>query len=348
MNATDHKCPACSASLPFDPTTGTWKCEYCGTTYTIEDLEKVEAKNSEREAKKDRINGRKMDVDEYSCPNCGAKIVTDENTTATFCVYCGSTSIIKNRLRGMYQPDMIIPFKTTKEQAIEAFKKCTKGKLFAPSDFAKKEQIEKISGVYIPFWLYDCVAEGEISGTAEKINTWTAGDYRYTKTDTFEVARSGKATFDKVPVDGSKKFDDDIMDSIEPFSYDELKDFSASYLSGFLAEKYDVDEDEAYSRAKERVNTTFRDELKRDITGYTTVSASNEKSNISSTKADYAMFPVWMLNIKYKDKLHTFAMNGQTGKMIGNVPICVSKALFWALGVFLGSFGILSLILYLI
>lgn len=348
MNATDHKCPACSASLPFDPATGTWKCEYCATTYTLEELERFEAKNSERETRKNKFSGKKMDVDEYSCPNCGAKIITDENTAATFCVYCGSTSIIKNRLQGMLEPRAIIPFKTTKEQAIEAFKKCTKGKLFAPSDFAKKEQIEKISGVYIPFWLYDCETDGNIDCTCTKVSTWTAGNYEYTKTDTFNATRSGSAEFEKVPVDGSKKFDDDTMDSIEPFKYEELKDFSASYLSGFLAEKYDVDDDEAYERAKVRIAKTFKDELKKDMVGYSTVTINSEKMNIENSNTDYVMLPVWMLNIKYKDKMHTFAMNGQTGKMIGNIPICATKALLWILGVFFGTFGIVSLLTYLI
>lgn len=347
MNATDHKCPACSASLPFDPTTGNWKCEYCAGEYTLEELEKFESKNVECDSRKNKFSGKKMDVDEYSCPNCGAKIVTDENTTATFCVYCGSTSIIKNRLQGILEPSAIIPFKTTKEQAIEAFKKCKKGKLFAPKDFAKKEQIEKISGVYIPFWLYDCEADGGVIGTATKVSTWRSGDYRYTKTDTYEVARDGMAKFQKVPVDGSKKFDDDIMDSIEPFKFDELKGFSPSYLSGFLAEKYDVDDEEAYERAKTRITSTVKEELKKDIVGYSTVMVADNRISIDNSNTDYVMLPVWMLNIKYNGKMYTFAMNGQTGKMIGNIPICASKALLWVLGVFAGSFALVSLLTYL-
>lgn len=348
MNATDHKCPACSASLPFNPETGNWKCEYCGTEYTLEELEEFEAKNRKREERRNRYSAKKMDVDEYSCPNCGAKIITDENTAATFCVYCGSTSIIKNRISDMLEPKFIIPFKTTKSQAIEAFKKCTKGKLFAPKDFAKKEQIEKISGIYIPFWLYDCDADGRIECLGTKTRTWRSGDYRYTKTDTYRVARGGNAKFEKVPVDGSKKFDDDTMDSIEPFNYEELTNFSASYLSGFLAEKYDVDDDEAYERAKLRMTGTIKSELKNQIVGYDTVVTNSEQIDIDNLNTDYVMFPVWLLNIKYKDKMHTFAMNGQTGKMVGNIPVCIPKALLWAIGVFLGSFGAVSLLMYLI
>ena len=183
MQASDYKCPSCSAPLTFNPESGSWKCEYCFRDYKLEDLEKNEEKFNDLDSKET------IDVDEYTCSSCGAKIVTDENTTATFCVYCGNTSIIKNRLTGMLKPSFVIPFKTTKEQAINSFLKFKKGKPFAPKEFGKKEQIEKLTGVYIPFWLYDADAEGEISGTAAKVRTWREGNYRYTKTDFYKLYR---------------------------------------------------------------------------------------------------------------------------------------------------------------
>lgn len=342
MEAIDHKCPACSASLPYNAETGTWKCEYCASEYTMEDLEKYDKADEGYSSK------RKMDVDEYSCPNCGAKIITDENTTATFCVYCGSTSIIKNRLTGVLEPDGIIPFKATKEEAIEAFKKCQKGKLFVPKDFNEKENIEKITGVYIPFWLYDCELEGSIEGIGSRSRSWTVGNYRYTKTDRYRVIRGGTANFKKVPVDGSTKFDDDTMDSIEPFIYEELAEFSHAYLSGFLAEKYDVEDGTAYNRAKLRVRNTFVERLKKDTLGYDGIVVQNENIDIDNTKIKYVLLPVWMLNIKYKNKTYLFAMNGQTRKMIGNIPVSISKALLWALGILGGSSIIITIIMYLL
>lgn len=338
MEAIDHKCPACSASLPYNPKSGKWKCEYCANEFTIEDLEKYEKPEESYTSK------RKMDVDEYSCPNCGAKIIAEENTTATFCVYCGSTSIIKNRLTGVLEPDYIIPFETTKEDAIEAFKRCQKGKLFAPRDFGSKENIEKIRGVYIPFWLYDCELNGSIECKGTRVTSWTSGNYIYKKTDKYNVVRGGTASFEKVPVDGSTKFDDDTMDSLEPFLYSGLVEFSHSYLSGFLAEKYDVKDNEAYNRAKLRVKNTFIDGLKRDASKYDSLLVEHENIDIDSTKIKYVLIPVWMLNIKYKDKMHLLAMNGQTKKMVGNIPVSIPKAIMWALGVLGGSSVIITLI----
>ena len=314
MEVLDHKCPACTAKLPFNPVTQKWDCEYCGLSYNLEELEKFEKKQNKN--KKSNV-----DADVYECPDCGAKVIADENTTATFCVYCGNTNIIKNRLTDEFKPLKIIPFKNTKEEAISAFKRFKTGKIFTPKDFSKETNIEKLTGVYIPFWIYDCNVDGNIDVSATKVTRWRSGDYKYTKTDSYAVKRAGNMSFDNVPVDGSTKFDNDTMDSIEPFNYQELKDFNMSYLSGFLSEKYDVNKEEAYKRAYERIEKSTIDELKSTINFYDSVNIVNSNINVDVKEAEYILLPVWMLNVKYKDKMHMFAMNGQTGKMVGNIPI---------------------------
>lgn len=328
MDVLDHECPSCGANIPFNPDTQKWDCKYCGASYTLEDFEKYD-KEIKKEEKTDK--NENIDMDEYSCPNCGAKVVTDSNTSATSCVYCGSTTILKNRLQGEFKPSKVIPFSQSKEKAVEEFYKFSKKKWFAPKEFCKKENIQKVEGVYIPFWLYDCDSNGKIVADAKRISSWTSGDYRYTKTDYYLCQREGDMDFVGVPVDGSTKFADDIMDSIEPYSYEGMKDFNPSYLSGFLAEKYDVEKDDAYSRAKMRVKNTTIEELKNDIRGYNFVNVKESNIDVEKKKDEYVLMPVWMLNIKYKDKMHTFAMNGQTGKMVGNVPISAKKLTLTAL-----------------
>ena len=345
MEVLDHKCPACTAKLPFNPTTQMWDCEYCGTSYKLEELEEFERKQNKKESDVKKSN---VEADVYECPNCGAKVITDENTTATFCVYCGSTSIIKNRLTDEFRPVKIIPFKNTKKEAIAAFKKFKRGKIFTPKDFSNENNIEKLTGVYIPFWVYDCDVEGNVNVSAKKIKTWRSGNYRYTKTDQYSVVRSGNMAFEKVPVDGSTKFDDNTMDSIEPFNYEGLKEFNMSYLSGFLSEKYDVDKEDAYKRAYERIEKSTIEELKSTIRGYDSITVTGSNTNVNINKAEYILLPVWMLNIKYKDKMHLFAMNGQTGKMVGNIPIDKKKMWLTWLGSFLGLTVVSSLIMLII
>lgn len=328
MDVLDHECPSCSANIPFNPDTQRWDCKYCGASYKLEDFEKYD-----NEIRKENKKEEKTDthIDEYTCRNCGAMVVTDSNTSATSCVYCGSTAILKNRLQGEFKPSKVIPFFNTKEKAVDEFYKFSKKKWFAPKEFCKKENIQKVEGVYIPFWLYDCACNAKIMAEAKRITTWTSGDYRYTKTDIYNCIREGKMEFDGVPVDASTKFPDDVMDSIEPYDYSKMVEFSPSYLSGFLAEKYDVDKEDAYSRAKMRVKNSTIDELKNDIHGYNLVTVKDSNVDIDKKKDEYVLMPVWMLNIMYKGKMHTFAMNGQTGKMVGNVPISAKKLILTAL-----------------
>ncbi len=340
----DHKCKNCGAVLKFNPHDQNWVCEFCKSTFNKDEIasyEKsrgVEELTKETEAVKLDTNWEGMDV--YSCPNCGAEIVADENTSATFCVYCKNTAILKNKLVGEFNPNKIIPFYKTKEDAIAAFKNIGKGKILMPKFFNNKKNIDEIRGVYIPFWLYDYNVAGNIVGEAKNISTWTSGDRQYTKVDTFAVTRGGSMSFQKIPVDGSNNFDNDTMNSIEPFDYQGLVDFNHSYLSGFLAQKYDVGKDKASEDALVRAKNSTNEVLKRDIVGYDEVIITNSNHNVSLVNCDYVLLPVWLLNIKYKNKIRTFAMNGQTGKLIGDLPIDSKRAIF----VWLLSFAICMLV----
>ena len=344
-NTLDHKCPNCNAVLKFNPHGQNWKCEYCKGEFNLDQI----TSNIEKKGKKleENITNIKQDIDEYSCPNCGATIVADPNVSTTSCVYCRNTTILKSKLQGEFSPDYVIPFKFTKEDAINAFKKLGKGKILMPKAFNMKKNINEISGIYIPFWIYDYSCDGVIEADCKKITTWRSGNYRYTKTDTYLVTRGGKMDFENIPVDGSKRFPNDIMNSVEPFDYKDLKEFSYSYLSGFLSEKYDVTKEEANNEAILRAKNTFISEMKNDITGYNTVIHTKDNINLLNKEINYVLLPVWMLNIKYKDKIHTFAMNGQTGKMVGNIPIDKVKAVILWIVIFLLTFGILYLLSYL-
>lgn len=343
----DHKCPSCSATLKFNPHGQNWKCEYCKGEFNKEQIDEYEAKRGnvvDETTPEVKVEKDFHGIDVYSCPNCGAQIIADENTTATFCVYCKNTAILKNKLVGEFNPAQVIPFYKTKEDAINAFKGVLKGKPLAPSEFNDPKNINEMTGVYIPFWIYDIHAQGMVQADAKKIRSWVAGDYQYTQTDTFMALREGNMVFNKIPVDGSTRFDDSLMNSIEPFDYKGLVDFSHSYLSGFLAEKYDVAKEAASEAAENRAKNTTTDILKGNIGGYTSVTVTNSSHNLNMLKTEYVLLPVWMLNIKYEDKIYPFAMNGQTGKLIGNIPIDKKKALIWWLGIFAVTFAICAIV----
>lgn len=356
----NYKCPSCTAKIVFDPKTQKWNCEYCGSSFTLEDLEKHSSTKSEnidvidKKVKKKmtkeekEYRGIKEDMDVYHCSSCGAEVIVDQNTSASFCVYCKNTAIIKSKLTGEFAPAFIIPFKNTKDEMIEAFKKIGKGKPLMPKIFNNPKNIEEFTGVYIPFWIFDCSTEGKISGSAKRIITWTTGSNMYTKTDTYSVSRNGNLNFEMIPVDGSSRFADDIMNSIEPFEYKDLTKFSYSYLSGFLSEKYDVNKEEAFEVAKERAKNSIVEGLSNDITGYMSKSIITKEIDVSQSKCDYILLPVWMLNVKFGDKLHIIAMNGQTGKMIGDLPVSKKRAFVMWFIIFIVTFIATTLICWMI
>lgn len=336
MEALDNKCPGCGAKITFNPTNQMWDCEYCGSKFTLEQMQQYSNASSEDVNKVEEQVVEKMDIDVYRCKNCGAEIMADETTTATFCVYCGSTAILKDKIDER-TPNFIIPFKNVKNDAIEAFKKLTKGRPLTPKCFKDIKNIEKVTGVYIPFWAYDL----ETAGTAEFIGTdtrrWSDSRYHYTKTDTYLVKKSCRIDFEKVLADASTRFPDDLMDSLEPFDYTQLTQYNHAYLSGFLAEKYDVEEKVGLERASGRTLDTAVS-LVRDTVRHQTKTLSNNGIAVNNKNTYYILLPVWMVNIKYKDKFYTFAMNGQTGKLIGDIPIGAKETIIWAVGVFIVLF----------
>lgn len=346
--ALDNKCPGCGAPIFFAPKIGKWKCEYCNSEFTIEDMQKY---NNASNIKYNEDSLEEVVDDDtvyisYKCKNCGAEIVADEQTAATFCVYCGSTAILKNKLTGKFAPNLLIPFKVEKEQAIKAFQELSKGRPFVPKDFINKENIEKIRGIYIPFWLYDVEVSGTLDCNGNRVTSWTRGDTRYTKTDTYLISRTGSMKFNKVPVDGSTRFDNEIMNSIEPFNYDEMIPYNHAYLSGFLAEKYDVESKAAFTDAGNRTLNSGKDVMYNDSLGYTSKSIIKNTLTATPQKTLYAMLPVYMVSVKYKEKMYIFAMNGQTGKFIGDIPLDKGKATLWAISIFIIAFAIVGSISY--
>ena len=344
--AIDHKCPGCRAPIFFVPSLGKWQCEYCNGAYTLEELQQFNNASSAEHNHDVHLSENTEELyTSYKCQNCGAEIVADNETAATFCVYCGNTAILKSKLSGQFKPDLIIPFKKEKQIAINAFKNLSNGRPFLPDDFNDPNNIEKIRGIYIPFWIYDMEICGGIEGRGQIVSSWSRGDTRYTKTDYYKIFRDGSIRFKKIPVDGSSRFDNDIMSSIEPFNYEELVPYNHAYLSGFLAERYDIDGDvligDAVTRAVESTKATFLS----DAMGFSskTIYTSNLLAN--DVKKQYALFPVWMVNVKYKDKYYLFAMNGQTGEFIGNMPVDKKKVRIYSIKMFLGVFvGIVALL----
>ena len=330
----NYKCPNCGAPLVYKGDKQKMVCESCDSEFTMAEVKAA----AEKEAKNIRqtdmtwsqqapaeIRDESGKLKGYTCPSCGAEIVADENTAATECPYCGNKAIMPKAFDGMYKPDCMIPFKVDKTAAQGALLNFYKGKRLLPDAFVDGNRIKNINGLYVPFWLFDCTARGDAVYTAEKREQWEDANARYVKTDTYRVARRGTMEFEKIPADASKQMDNAFMDAIEPFDYGQLQDYDAAYFSGYMADKYDVTQEESAPRVNERVTNSMKEKLRETVTGYNSVCEERADIGIQEGTVSYAMMPVWMLSTKFNDNIYTFAMNGQTGKVVGSLPVDMGK-----------------------
>lgn len=344
-----YACPSCGGPLAYKPGLPKIKCEYCETEFSAEQLaafygqkeQMAAAAQNAKEAKWDSKDaGKEWSAEEaaffraFTCSSCGAEVTCDENTMATECVYCGNPTMIAARFSGTLKPDYIIPFKKSKEEAVEALKKFYDGKWLLPGAFTENNRVEHIQGLYVPFWMFNSKVRALASIRGENDHIFTTGRVTYKETSVYECTREGEMSFEKIPADGSVKMADDYMDSIEPFDYSDLVPFQASYMAGFLADRYDVSAEENEDRVNTRINSTAENVLQGTVRGYDRIYVNQCAVEKLDSSVEYAMVPVWILTTRYQDKPYTFMMNGQTGKMVGALPYSSGKAMLATLAGF--------------
>ncbi len=341
---TNYQCPACTAPLRFGTDSGKLECDYCSSSYTVAEIEQLYAQQEAQAQAAFQENQQETadipaDADDwgedaetmraYNCPSCGAELICEQTTAATSCPYCGNPSIVPGQFGGTRKPDFVIPFALDKQAAIAALKKHYQKKFLLPKTFKDENHIEQIKGVYVPFWLFDGTADGDISFSATRVQVRRTSKEEITTTSHYAVRRAGTLSFNRVPVDGSSKMPDGHMDSIEPFDYGDLKPFSTAYLPGFLADKYDVDAETSMQRAGVRCQDSIEAALRNTVIGYNTCIPTGQDIQLHKWQVKYALLPVWMLHTRWKDKDYLFAMNGQTGKLVGDLPVDWGR--FWGL-----------------
>ena len=335
------KCPCCGGSLQFDSKSQNIVCPYCDSQFSVDDLKKYSddlASDKEEDVSWDEsmvqayTNQDKEGIKVYSCESCGGEIIVEETTSSTTCPYCGNNLLVSKQLSGDLKPNYVIPFKNDKENIQECLLKFFKKKPLCPSSFKKENVIEEIKPLYVPYWLFDADVAGKVRFKGEIVRRWSDANYDYKEVKYYSLVRGGNIAFDRVPVDGSQKMEDKLMESIEPFDFKEAVEFNAGYLAGYAADRYDVSKEVTFNRATERFRDGTIEAFKSDIHGYTNVTLNDSNIQLSNTKALYALYPVWILNSKWKEKNYRFAINGQTGKTAGNLPVSPARfTLFWLL-----------------
>lgn len=358
MASISYKCPGCGGPLKWDAEKTKYACEYCGSEFDetelnqrkysreTEQMDQAEAEYFAPEGKAD-AEGK---VAVYYCPACSAQIVTEETTAASSCYYCHTPVILTERLEGSFAPDKVIPFSVDREQAQTIFKKWVSEHKYIPRAFISGTQIQQLSGVYFPYWIYSAKVKGRVQGTGEKDKTWTSGGEQYTETRSYRIDRSGEMPVHNLSRIALNKASRVLCESVAPFDYEKMRPFNTGYLSGFMAEAKDIEKEAVEPEVRDEVNTYARSCLSGEAGGeYTRVQLENVSTQVTGEKWEYVLMPVWTVTYRADGgKLYYFSINGSTGKTIGELPVEKKKLIFLFLKIFIPVFAVLMILLYFI
>ncbi len=342
MSTTSYKCLSCGAGLHFNPELQKFKCDYCLSEYTEQELllDAEKKANIEDDSITEESMNEEENIDQhlnsYTCNSCGATVVTDETTTATFCYYCHNPVIISNRLVGDFLPNKLIPFSIDKKKAQDTFLKWAGDKKFVPKDFTSTSQLEKITGMYLPYWWVDSQADVNYVGEGRNTKVWTSGGKEYTETKKYQIVRQGAMDINNVGELAFNKIDKNLLDGISPYDESATIPFSMPYLSGFFAEQYNIEKEEVEPQLKAQIDKYFDYLLNETISGYNQVSFERNDIKVDLKEWNYTLLPVWILTYKYIGKTYVFAVNGQTGKSFGELPLSNTRV-FTASGIIFGT-----------
>lgn len=309
-----YKCKNCGGNSIYDPDKKAMWCPHCDGVDSEEQIDSPSMEN---------------------CGNCGAPLEgIGEYTSALKCSHCGAYIILKERVEGENQPDLILPFMVSRQKAEEAMKKEFKKRILTPASFLTRQSLEGMEGSYVPFWLYDYQSKVDYEGKATKVRVYRSGDTEITETSHYRVVRKMDIEFDKIPVDASSRMADDVMDLMEPYEYQALENFTMKYMSGYEGEMVNFKEEELENRVEEKARADSDNLLSATISGYTTCVPVRKDIALTRTKADFALLPVWVYRYRYRGEEYVYHVNGQTGKVIGKTPTDLTKAVLYSSTVF--------------
>ena len=360
MDVITHKCPNCGGALTFDPGDQKFHCPFCLSIFTEAEVTAFEQKQKEaqladgtapenqpitddtepalKEAITEKTEEKAAQMDLFLCPNCGAEIVTDATTAATYCYFCHNPVVLSGRLSGEFLPNKVLPFAIEKEEATAKFLEWAQKKWFVPRDFFDQAQVEKLTGVYFPYWRIDAELDGQLSGTGTSLRIWRVGEIEYTEHKQFAVYRRGKMRINELIKNAlSKNVQQKMVTGVQPFPLDKAVDFRSQYLAGFQAEKRDIEYQALKNEVQQELSGYAENLLSSTVNGYTSFNRTQRDIEITKETNHYVLLPVWLVTYRADDpnkNAFYYAMNGQTGKVSGVLPISYKRLGFTSAAIF--------------
>lgn len=336
----NYSCKNCGAELYWDIQAGCLKCKFCESEYQVVDFEDKtladEPVNNES-LDKDFVHSDNIDVgmSVYECKNCGGEVVALNTTMATICPYCSEAISITSKSVGDFRPELCIPFSKDKKAIIEIYKNYVNKSLLTPKEFKEQSTIEKIQGLFTPFYLHTMKDRAHHIFEGERVSSRRRGYDKVTRHDVYSLRINAEGQFERIPTDASVRISNQLMDSIEPFNYRDLKEYNPAYMAGFVAEQTDEDKENMNIRAETRAKSGMRERAQSAFTRYLGVRLISEDHNMLTHTSSYVMLPIWLLNVKHGARKYTFAVNAQTGKVVGKLPMDKLKLFLIGCGSFL-------------
>lgn len=332
-----YECPNCAANLKFDIGRQMLYCEHCETT--------IDPYSFHKETDAEENSDYQVTV--FTCPQCGGEIISEDTTAATFCSFCGSSTILDSRISKEKRPGYIIPFSKTMKDCKNSYEKMLNHAIFAPKELKDKNHIEKFRGIYMPYWVYSFENKGTATFQGSRTRRW--GDYLYTKH--YQLESQIDSEYQGIAFDASSTFSDSLSGAIAPFDTRNGKPFTPSFLSGFYADTSDVDDNLYQEEAQTMVVNDSCRQIKK-LKGMSHYNAASPKHLASlrnalrpkTVNAELAMFPVWFLSYRKDNRIAYAVVNGQTGRAAADLPVDTKKYLIYSLILALPLFVLLNLI----
>ncbi len=342
-----YTCPNCGAKRIYKAGTNELVCESCGTkalisTITV-DMEAGAAQGVKTGS--DAISATK-ECSTIKCPGCNADVELPDAAAAVKCGFCDNTIVIDSRFSGPYRPARILPFKISEKEAKDHFRRWKNSGPLTPKSF-REATAQKVSGCYVPFWLYDYEVRISMTVNAARTEKTTQNNAERTTTESYEVVREALAVYKDVPVVASKNYPEMAMKILEPYDYKDFQTFTSPYIAGYTAERYTMTADELREKVQADLKRDAEEATKATITGYDKLNVTESNTTFQNERVENVLLPVYKLDYEYRGRKYPIFMNGQTGEIQGELPKSKLKALLWFLIPFAAVF-LITMILGLV
>lgn len=332
-NTRNFACARCSHEMFFDKSTEELICDNCSFSISINDYDQVSYLTPFNTTNTDfHVSTGVYDdtlVQEYQCENCHSTFVIDKHNISAVCSFCCSSISPTKQSTQNIAPLKVILFQISISTAQKLFEKWCGKKMFTPSSFKSSQIIDTIRGVYVPFWFFDLESQGELFATSSSVYVRRFSSHEYTTTTFYKTYCQGQSEYLKIPADASRNLNDEMMDKLEPFDYTELTNFDTTHLFGYNAEQYSYTAQDVFPRIKERASEYLFDYLRSRMWGYTSVYVDKFNVDVIQKSVTSVLLPVYLLDYSFKGETYRFAINGQTGKIVGDPPISSMKVFLW-------------------